>query len=210
MNDSRTDIETVALLAAAVVCWFVLFSPWTAPRIPFWPGLVAATGLLAGASLLIAKREGASHFAFRGAHLAIGVATAAILYLIFLAGGEIARRILPFAGAEIGRVYVRGEGVPPAVIALALLWIAPAEELFWRGFVQRRCVNRWGNARGLLLAAILYAAVHLWAGNLMLGLAALVCGLFWGAIYLRYGSLWPGILSHAIWDLTVFLVLPFA
>jgi membrane protease YdiL (CAAX protease family) len=42
----------------------------------------------------------------------------------------------------------------------------------------------------------------------MLVVAALTAGILWGGMYLRFGRLWPGIISHVAWDLTVFLLVP--
>jgi membrane protease YdiL (CAAX protease family) len=42
----------------------------------------------------------------------------------------------------------------------------------------------------------------------MLFLAALICGLFWGALFKRYRSVWPVLISHALWDVAIFLLFP--
>jgi len=60
----------------------------------------------------------------------------------------------------------------------------------------------------MLCATLIYTIIHIWAFNLMLLGAALVCGLFWGVMFMRYRSAWPGIISHAIWDVTIFVLLP--
>jgi membrane protease YdiL (CAAX protease family) len=51
--------------------------------------------------------------------------------------------------------------------------------------------------------------VHIAAGNAMLVLAALAAGAFWGAMYLWTGRIAPVVVSHVLWDVTVFLLLPF-
>ena len=38
--------------------------------------------------------------------------------------------------------------------------------------------------------------------------AAAVCGLFWGLLYLREGSLVPVMISHALWDVMTFVLFP--
>jgi hypothetical protein len=43
----------------------------------------------------------------------------------------------------------------------------------------------------------------------MLIVAALVAGLFWGWMYMRYNSMVMNIVSHTVWDIAVFLILPF-
>ena len=64
-------------------------------------------------------------------------------------------------------------------------------------------------AYGFALTALLYTAVHLSSGNIMLVLAAAVCGVFWGWLYLRFRSPILNIVSHTLWDLAVFVVFPF-
>ena len=43
----------------------------------------------------------------------------------------------------------------------------------------------------------------------MLVLAAAVCGLFWGYLYMRTGSALLVVVSHTVWDIAVFLIVPF-
>ena len=87
--------------------------------------------------------------------------------------------------------------------------IAPGEEIFWRGYVQRT-LGRRSMPRGLVLVVLAYGLVHLGSGSVTLVGAALVCGLFWGCLYQRFKSIWLNILSHALWDRAVFLVWPFS
>ena len=210
MSDWRASgtATGVAVLAAAAL-WCVLFSPWTQGWVNFWLGMTLAAGLLTAAAVWLERRELRDRLHWRPVYLAVGLVSAALLYALFVAGDRVGRAILPFAGDEIAAVYARRDTTSPVLIgALLFAWIGPAEEIFWRGFLQHRLARRWGGARGYLLAGALYAAVHLWAGNLMLFLSALLCGLFWGAVYRRWGSLWPGILSHAVWDVLVFVIAP--
>ena len=50
--------------------------------------------------------------------------------------------------------------------------------------------------------------MHIITFNFMLVVAALVCGIFWGWIYKKEKSLVPIIISHALWDFTVFVLFP--
>ena len=69
-------------------------------------------------------------------------------------------------------------------------------------------MKQWGSWAGFLIATLVYAGVHAWSGNFMLVMAALVAGLAWGLMVLRFRNLWPGLISHAIWDLVIFVLLP--
>jgi uncharacterized protein len=139
-----------------------------------------------------------------------GIVAAAALYGVFFAGNILARRILPFAGSGISQVYGFKAGASPLrVIFLMTLVIGPGEELFWRGYLQRNFQELWGGAKGFLAATAVYALVHAGSGNPMLVLAAAVCGLFWGYLYLRTKSILLVLISHTIWDLAVFIFFPF-
>lgn len=143
-------------------------------------------------------------------NLLLGVLTAVLLYAVFLAGNALSRMLLPFAGEGIRRVYAFKNGASPLRIAILMgLVIGPGEELFWRGLVQHRWQARFGDRPGYLLAACLYTLVHIPSGNPMLILAAGVCGLFWGWLYFRFRSILLVIVSHTLWDLAVFLLIPF-
>jgi membrane protease YdiL (CAAX protease family) len=151
--------------------------------------------------------KGRLHFDRRA--LAIGVASAAALYLIFWAGKLISTAVLPFAEGQIGAVYGKGEGTPAWAIALLLLCVTgPCEELYWRGYLQHQLMRRFGDRNGWLLGTAIYAGVHVWSFNFMLIGAAAVAGAFWGYMYWRLGRLGPVIVSHALWSAFIFSVMP--
>ncbi len=139
-----------------------------------------------------------------------GLISAVILYLFFAAGNYISRLIFDFVDTDISKIYgFKGDALPIRIFLLMTLIIGPGEELFWRGFLQRNIALRIGDVNGYIMATAIYAGVHILTGNLMLVLAALVAGLFWGWMYMKYKSVVMNIVSHTIWDITVFLILPF-
>ena len=95
------------------------------------------------------------------------------------------------------------------VIALLLFFVTgPSEELYWRGYLQKNLMMRYGQWQGWLLATAIYAAVHIWSFNFMLIGAAAVAGAFWGAMYWRLKNLTPVIISHSVWSAVIFAVFP--
>lgn len=137
----------------------------------------------------------------------LGVASAVLLYGFFYAGNQVSRIIFPFAENGINQVYAFKEGTSVLRMALLMIFlIGPGEEIFWRGFLQRRWQTRFGSLKGYWLAALLYALVHLASGNIILVLAAGVCGLYWGAMFSRYRSVVMLVVSHTVWDLMIFLI----
>ena len=139
----------------------------------------------------------------------IGAASAIVLYVIFYIGNIIAPMIIPGAGENISTIYDFKSDQSFLVILLLVVFITgPGEEILWRGFVQRHFQKK-GLIFGYVLAAIIYGAVHVTSFNIMLVLAALVCGGFWGLLYLWKKSIIINIISHTVWVLLAFIFFPF-
>ena len=193
----------------AAVFWFLIFSPWTAGAVNFWLLMFVASGMLALGALWIGRRENTVLYAFQRRWIWIGLSSAAILYLVFFLGDSITTWLFDFAAPQISGIYgTKSQASSLLIGILLLLWIGPAEEIFWRGFAQHRLQTKFGPWKGYLLTTAVYALVHIWAFNVMLFVAALVCGLFWGWMFMKFKSVWPCLISHAVWDLTIFVLLP--
>jgi membrane protease YdiL (CAAX protease family) len=138
-----------------------------------------------------------------------GLVAASVLYLIFFLGHCLAPYFLSGAKSEVGRIYSMGEGTNRVSVFLLLFFITgPAEEIFWRGFLQDHLMKRWGNIQGFTVATLVYAAVHVFSRNPMLILAALLAGGFWGLLYLWKRDLWAQITSHSCWSAVIFALAP--
>lgn len=180
----------------------------------FWHQIAATVAILCLYAFLVDRRGMLAEFSLeRGKRvraLLTGLASATILYFVFMAGKLLAGLVFSFAEGEIESIYFLKQGVPHWLIVLLItLIIAPGEEIFWRGFIQRRLRGRYGMA-GLVLAVLAYTSVHICSGNLMLIGAAFVCGSFWALLYERFQSLWANIFSHLLWDLAIFVLWPLA
>ena len=199
---SGTILATVAL---AAILWFVTFYiTWGI----FWVKIAFSAATLAGISLWIGNDQKQS-LGIDLKSLVIGLASAAALYFIFWIGKSVATVLFPFATHQIGAIYGKGEGTPVWIIISLLFFVTgPSEEIYWRGYLQRHLMNRFGGWRGWLLATILYAGVHVWSFNFMLIGAAGVAGAFWGTMYWRLGKLGPVVVSHSVWSSVIFAVFP--
>jgi membrane protease YdiL (CAAX protease family) len=110
----------------------------------------------------------------------LGLVFALILFMIFYFGNYLLGILYSGAGVEIKRVYdFKQNASDLRILILMLLIIGPGEELFWRGFVQRRLEIKKGKKSGLVLATALYTVVHIFTGNIILLIAAFTCGIFW-------------------------------
>lgn len=199
----------VYMLISACVAFYYLFSPATRPDVPFWPTMSITAGFLAVMSLILQRKQFQSDYSFEFQHIINGLLAAVFLYILFWVGHLVSTKILPFAANQINSIYdIRAEQNPWLISSLLLFVIGPAEEIFWRGFIQKRLGERYGTWIGFMAAAAIYALVHIWSFNLMLIAAAALCGGFWGLLYMRTKNLWPCIISHAVWDVVIFMLLP--
>lgn len=140
----------------------------------------------------------------------LGIGIAVALWGVFWLGDKVSSWMFDFARPQVDSIYGMKEGESPWLLAaLLLLLIGPAEEIFWRGYVQRTLSKRWNPNAGFVVATLIYALVHAGSCNFMLVMAALVVGAAWGALYRFFPNRFAAIiLSHAVWDVAVFIFFP--
>ncbi len=188
------------LLALGVAAAFAAFGlTFRGPRDRFWDRMTA-TGLALGALALATDRD-ARRTRIGPREVALGLGAAAGLYGIFRVGDPIARQVMPRGSEEIGDIYaLRSLRPKEELVARLALVIGPAEELFWRGFVQSRV--------GYVTSTLLYGGAHVVTENFTLLGAATIAGAYWGllrAVGLPLGAL---VVSHVAWDIWIFLIAP--
>lgn len=193
----------------AAVLWTVMFSPWTAPKVNFWAMMTLSAVTLATLATCFRPRWW-HEVPVRWIDLPLGIVIAAALWGIFWVGDKVSTWMFDFARPEVNAIYGMKEGFSPWLLAgLMILLIGPAEEIFWRGYVQRTLTERYGGNMALAITTAVYALVHAGSCNAMLTLAAMVAGAAWGVLYRfcpeRFGAI---ILSHALWDTAVFILFP--
>ncbi|MBN2482856.1 MAG: CPBP family intramembrane metalloprotease [Candidatus Omnitrophica bacterium] len=150
-------------------------------------------------------------FYFKSHHIWIGIFSALFLYGVFWAGRALINIIFMQSGHFIQSIYQTKQNTSPMTISLLLLCIiGPGEEIFWRGYIQHTLTKKTGITSGYFFSVFLYILVHIWSCNPLLLIASGICGLFWGWLFLRTRTLWPGIISHALWDILVFVLFPLA
>lgn len=215
MKQADSAALTWGLAALALAVFSPLFITGGVGAFDFWWWMAANAALMTGLSFgldpdyrRLATADLRAGLAWK---IGLGLASAALLYGLFWIGNQAARCLFDFAAGGIDAVYGLKAGASVWRVGLLIgLLIGPAEEVFWRGFLQRRLATRHGRWLGLVLATSLYTGMHIGSGNLMLIAAAGVCGLFWGLMWLRFESLGLNIVSHIVWDLAVFLIFPFS
>lgn len=207
------------LLLVPVPSFGVLMGMYIAPGMPLGKGLFLLSKawilLLPVVWRLAVDREGVSWsrparggFGM-GALLGVGISG-----LIVAAYLQFGRSLID--AAKVGEI-VRGVGlVSPAVYMAGMAyWVfvnSVLEEYVWRWFVVskfRDLLGAWGAVVASALAFTLHHTIAMSAyfGPAMVVIASLgifMGGAAWSWCYVRYRSIWPGYLSHAIVDVAVF------
>ena len=202
-------------IGVAAVLWFFIFSPWTRGYVNFWWAMSGAAIVLTVLTVsLTPDRKALFQIEKPVKQLLGGVGIAVALWGVFWLGDRLSTMMFDFAQGQVEAVYAIRNGLPAGQIALLLLLlIGPAEELFWRGYVQRTLTRILSGKRAADLAfvvtALFYALIHIWSMNFMLVMAALVAGTVWGFLYRLNPKLLPAlVVSHALWDAMVFVIIP--
>lgn len=92
--------------------------------------------------------------------------------------------------------------LPLPLVLVAIAVIPPlAEELFFRGYLFRALLERWGAAATIVATAIAFGAFHAFGVSgvtLERLLPSLLMGLVLGLIAWQSGSVWAGVILHAL------------
>jgi len=208
MVHRRAALTLAAALLAAVV--LVPAVQWLFTRMLQQPGFVESgsgwqeavfTLLLSGALLAVAVLglwlQPGPH-ALAGRQPAVMLGSGAVLGL----SGLGLSAVLAALALTVG--HRPGTGAIAALLGGSLLILVQAsvEEVYFRGWLQPVLIRAWGNAAGIAVTALAFAALHLVGGerslvtllNLMLG------GLLFGLLALRSGGIVLPAAAHFAWN----------
>ncbi|MBK9757194.1 MAG: NAD(P)H-binding protein [Nannocystis sp.] len=140
-------------------------------------------------------------------YMLVGTAAAALLYgLAWLAA--LGLRAVPGAAGQLAALNLWGELLPLWQALPILLLVVFGEELFWRAGVALPVAARLGPWWGCAASALAFTLAHLRVGPPLLWLAAFGCGFVWAWMVVRWRSVVPGLVCHALWDVAVVFVAP--
>lgn len=147
----------VLSIVLAAVLWSVMFSPLTAPHVNFW--LMMSFSALTLSVLSLRFDAGWRHEADSSwTNLLLGIVIAVALWGIFWTGDKVSTWLFDFARPQVNLIYGMKEGASPWLLSvLMLVLIGPAEEIFWRGYVQRTLSRRWTPNAGFVVTTLVYA-----------------------------------------------------
>ncbi len=196
-------------ICIAALLWFLMFSPYTRDWVNFWASMSFSAIIL---SILAGKfhPQWTLDISIGWKTVCLGILIAVALWCVFWLGDKVTSFLFAFARPQVDLIYSLKDGENKWLLAaLLFIIIGPAEEVFWRGYIQRVLSDRWSPNIGFVFTTLFYALVHIWSFNFMLIMAALVVGIAWGLLYRFYPKQLSAImLSHALWDVAVFVLFP--
>ncbi|MBR6649396.1 MAG: CPBP family intramembrane metalloprotease [Bacteroidaceae bacterium] len=201
--------KLIFTLILATILWTVMFSPPTAPHVNFWWMMTGSACTLSLFASLFSPGWW-KEVRITPANIGLGILIAATLWGIFWVGDKLSQLLFDFARPQVDIIYGMKDGESVWLLtALMLFLIGPAEEIFWRGYIQKQLSQRWNANIGFIVTTAVYALVHAGSCNFMLTMAALVAGFCWGLLYRLFPERFAAIIiSHALWDVAVFIWFP--
>ncbi|MDR1618450.1 MAG: CPBP family intramembrane metalloprotease [Treponema sp.] len=114
--------------------------------------------------------------------------------------GNVMEIILPVPEGFFGGTY---SGNVAMVIISSAVFPAFTEELFFRGMLLNRLRRRYSARRALVASSLLFGLMHL---NPWQALLASVSGLFYGWIYMKFGTIWLCMFMHCYNNILAFFM----
>lgn len=141
-------------------------------------------------------------------YLFYGILSGILLYALFAIGNGLLSFFPASFTNQVGKLY--------SFFSLEWIWhyfvliliIIPGEEIFWRGFIQKRLMRYLKPRSAIFTAAIINSVVFLFSGYPILMLAAFISGLLWGVLYAWKRSMPLLIISHLTFDLLLLIIMP--
>ena len=138
---------------------------------------------------------------------AVAIVGSIVPFTIGIAGAYALAEVLP-PDPAVAKMYA---AMTPAWAVPFLLFISLApgffEEVMFRGYVQRRLLERWPAWIAILFTSLVFAIVHVAPHAVVF---AFPLGVWLGMMAAKSGSTWPGIVCHAainglwnVWQLGV-------
>jgi membrane protease YdiL (CAAX protease family) len=175
-------------------------------------------GIILGITLLFAKYEGASlrKLGLKKPSLRIIVIVSFAAVLLFFLAGSITSVEEIVLGPDPQTELIAEALLPRdslqliALIGISIALVGPAEELAFRGFIQKGFENSFGKTAGLVIASILFALLH-GLNSLRAILPVTVVSLFLGYIWQKTdGNTVASAWTHGLYDAITIAIAFFA
>jgi membrane protease YdiL (CAAX protease family) len=155
--------------------------------------------LIMGIAAILVRRPVAATEVQTWTALGVGLASGLILYIGTRVFVSIADRWQPFRRHVVEKYQEAAEVPLREALALSLLIMVPAEELFWRGLFQARLDQLLPALAAGAWTWLAYIGVNLSSGSLPIIAGAVVGGALWAGLAVWSGGMLASISSHMLW-----------
>ena len=190
-----------------------------------WPDTLLGTGIFTLSKLWLLTLPLLWHTLVDKSRISFSPLRKGGLWLAFISGTAISALIVTayflfwrFFFDEYGltvKIVSIGLDNPTIYICAALYWIcvnSVLEEYVWRWFVTKQCSKLTYTCISAILSALFFTLHHtiamstfMWPEtNAICSAGIFAGGVIWSWMYIKYKSIWPGFISHAIVDLAIF------
>ncbi len=152
-----------------------------------------------GIAAVIVRRPAAAADTTVAMALAVGAASGLILFGATRAFVWLASRWEPFRRDVLQKYAEADEVSLLRALALSLLVMVPAEELFWRGLFQGRLSVSASVGSAAVVAWVAYVAANLSSRSLPIVAGAVVGGALWTGLAWWSGGVLASLASHILW-----------
>lgn len=198
----RVVVGVVVVIGAAVV--LAMHSKLPGDASFYWLSLVLAAVWSVGAVVSGPLHLGVLRFRGRNERpVFTGTGVGLVLGGVFLLGGLVVQQIPVLAG-QVTAILDYTTAVSWRLVVLIAIVNAIAEEMFFRGAL----FSAFGRRSPLVFSTLLYVAAMMAAGNVMVGVAALVLGTVCAIERRATGGVLAPVLTHLVWSLVMVLALP--
>jgi membrane protease YdiL (CAAX protease family) len=191
----------------------------------FWPGTALGKGLFMFSKLwlfslpvlwyLFVDKGKFSLSPVRKGGFGFGLLSGGIITGIILAAYYLLGPIFLDNGVLVDKMRQVGLDTPLIYLGGTAYWIcinSVLEEYVWRWFVTKQCEELFQPWLAVVCSAACFTLHHAIAlntfmppvANAICSMGIFVGGALWSWMYVKYESIWPGYISHAIVDLCVF------
>ncbi|MDE5412188.1 CPBP family intramembrane glutamic endopeptidase [Alkalihalobacterium chitinilyticum] len=197
--------QFIQLVTGLIIAHLLLWASFAWQPVSFWIIFSFALFILIGISIGFGSIN-SRMITFGQLLLAVGSGVG--LYALFTFGKFLIGWLnLPFL-TQLNALYALVQPIEWWHFLVLFLIVIPGEELFWRGFVFQKLRFWMKPVPAIFISTVLYAVAHIYAGTLLLLVAALVAGPVWSYLYYRTENMVIPIVSHSIFNLFLLVLFP--
>ncbi|MEH7226298.1 type II CAAX endopeptidase family protein [Bacillus sp. JJ1566] len=174
--------------------------------LPFWIIFTICFFLLSVAAIRFGKFD---YKYISVPNLVIAIFSGILMYFLFFIGKLGSAFLFPNQLTDVANLYTKIQPQLAWHFIVLFLIIIPGEELFWRGYIQKKIEATFDNKLLIIaISSLLYMSANIYTLNPLFLLATFAGGLVWGTLYMWKRNILLTILSHLVFNLFLLVLFP--